>query len=111
MFVSLLVTAWPISQKNNSKERRTVNLQLSNLENCFQAAKENGARYVGVLIEMEGFEKPEVIINEAENIESKLEYYKKAYDDNLNHRFSKGIKMIGFSYGDGFDEIEHDLIG
>lgn len=41
-----------------------MNLSMKNLENCFKEAKERGISFVGVKIEMQGFEKPEVIINE-----------------------------------------------
>jgi hypothetical protein len=86
-------------------------MNMHNLESVFQEAKNAHAKYVGVLIEMEGFEKPEVIINSYENFDSKLEYYQKAYDENLNHKFSKGIRIIGCSFGNSFQEIEHVLIG
>ena len=60
-----------------------MNLKIKNLENCFQSAKELGYNYVAVKVDMQGFEKPEIIINSKENFEEKLEYYKKAYDENL----------------------------
>ncbi|MEC0241973.1 hypothetical protein P4H66_19405 [Paenibacillus dokdonensis] len=86
-----------------------MGVTMNNLEFCFNQAVVSGASYVGVLIEMEGFPQPEVIINKAENINSKLAYYKKTYDEDLNHRFAKGIKIIGCSYGDGFNDIQEDL--
>lgn len=85
-------------------------LKMENLEVCFMGAKFNKMDYVGVLIEMDGFPQPEVIINKAENIDSKLAYYKKTYDENLNHKFAPGIRIVGFSYGQNFADIEHDLI-
>lgn len=86
-----------------------MNLTVENLETCFDEAKESGAKFVGVVIDMEGFPQPEVIINPAENIDSKLAYYKKTYDENLQHKFAPGIKISGFSFGDNYDDIEHDL--
>jgi len=53
---------------------------------------------LGVLIEMPGFESPEMIINPCENLEKKLEYYKNTYDDNLEHKHAKGIKIIGYTF-------------
>lgn len=85
-------------------------LNLKNLENCFKVAKEQGVKYVGVAIEMEGFPKAEFIINRKENFDSKLEYYKKAYNDDLTLKSFNGIKIIGFTYGDSFEDIEYDLI-
>jgi len=51
-----------------------------------------------LLIKMPGFESPEMIVNPAENLEKKLEYYKNAYDDNLEHKNAKGIKIIGYTF-------------
>ena len=53
---------------------------------------------VGLFIEMPGFEKPELITNPLENLTKKLEYYKTTYDDNLEHKHAKGIKIIGFTF-------------
>ena len=85
-------------------------MTIDNLEKCFNTAKELKQKYVGVKIEMEGFTKPEIIINESENFDSKLAYYKKAYNEDLTLKTFKGIKIIGFTFGDNFSEIEDDLI-
>ena len=85
-------------------------LTLANLERCFDSAKEQGYSYVGVKIKMEGFEESEVIINPNANINKKLEYYKNAYNDDLTLKSFNGIKIIGFTYGDSYDEIEEDLV-
>lgn len=53
---------------------------------------------LSLLIEMPGFEEPEMITNPAVNLKKKLEYYKKTYDDNLEHKHAKGIKIIGYSF-------------
>lgn len=84
--------------------------KMSNLERCFNTAKERDQKFVGVLVQMDGFSKPEVIINPIENADAKLEYYKKTYDDDLNHKFASGIKIVGFSYGLDFLDIEIELI-
>ena len=85
-------------------------LTLHNLEKCFYEASRKGRKYVGVLIEMEGFPRPEVIINENANFDSKFAYYAKAYNDNLTLKTFNGIKIIGFTYGDEFADIEYDLL-
>lgn len=79
------------------------------LINNFTLAHEEHMNYVAVLIEMDGFEKPEIIINERENFDSKLEYYLKTYDDDLNHKFAKGIRIIGYTRGKDFDDIQYNL--
>lgn len=52
----------------------------------------------GVFIEMPGFPNPEFIINSVGNLPKKLEYYKATYDDNLEHKHAKGIKIIGYTF-------------
>ena len=79
------------------------------LINTFQTAKEQDIRYVGVLIEMEGFPKPELIINRKENFDAKLEYYLNTYDENLVHKFAKKIRIIGVTSQDWISEIEADF--
>jgi len=85
-------------------------LTMKNLELCFESAKEQGYLYVGIKIKMEGFEEAEVIINPIANFDKKLEYYKNAYNNDLTLKSFNGIKIIGFSYGDTYDEIEMDLV-
>lgn len=86
-------------------------MKFENLEKCFCEASKQGKKYVGVKIKMQGFPKPEIIINENDNFDSKLDYYKKAYNEDLTLKTFNGIKIIGFTYGDSFKDIEEDLIG
>ncbi|GKU81216.1 hypothetical protein [Niallia sp. NCCP-28] len=86
-----------------------MNLTATNLENCFEQAKLLGVPYVAVKIEMAGFPEPEIIINKRENIDSKLAYYKKTYDGDLTHKFAPGIKIVSFTFGDDFGDIQEDL--
>lgn len=80
-------------------------VSISKLEKCFNVAKETNQKFVGVLIQMKGFEKPELIINESENFETKLEYYKKAYNEDLTLKTFNGIKIIGYAFGTSLDDI------
>lgn len=90
----------------------TINhLSIENLEKNFYEASKQGARYIGILVEMDGFNKPEVIINESDNFSDKLKYYKNTYDEKLRHKHAKGITIVGLTYGDKFEDIEHDLLG
>jgi len=84
-------------------------LTIDNLEKCFYEADKQDKRYVGVLIQMEGFLSPEVIINGKGNFDSKFAYYKRAYNDDLTLKTFSGIKIIGFTFGDNFRDIEQDL--
>lgn len=53
---------------------------------------------LGLFIEMPDFEEPEMIINPVVNLEKKLGYYKKTYDENLEHKHAKGIRIIGYTF-------------
>ena len=83
---------------------------MENLINNFEGAKKSDAKYVGVVVMMQGFEKPEIIINTKENFDTKLAYYQKAYNEDLTLKTFNGIKIVGFTYRDSFNEIEKDLI-
>lgn len=86
-------------------------LTIEYLANTFERAKELDYRFVGVLIEMDGFDKPEITINQIENFDSKLAYYERTYNENLNHKFAKGKRISAFTFGNSFSEIEKYLLG
>lgn len=86
-------------------------MNIKNLENCFINADKQNKKYVGVLIEMYGFDYPNIIININENFNKKFEYYKNSYNGNLTLKKAPDkIKIIGFTYGDTLKDIENDLI-
>lgn len=84
-------------------------IRMENLEICFNKAIASKSRYVAVAIQMEGFPYDEIIINHIENAEGKLEYYKKVYNDDLTHKFSNGIRIVGYTYGNNLGDIEWDF--
>lgn len=86
-----------------------MNLNIESLRNCFETAKKYEYKYIAVKIAMQGFKKPEIIINQFENFDKKLDYYEKAYDNNLILKSFNGIRIIGFVYGNTFEEIEDKL--
>lgn len=49
---------------------------------------------IAVEITVPGQETTEVIINRAENLENKLKFYKKAYDENCTHCMNKDVKIV-----------------
>ncbi|MCO7177024.1 hypothetical protein ACFP7A_01250 [Sporolactobacillus kofuensis] len=57
----------------------------------FKRAKKQRFDYVGVQIHMDGYPENELIVNKQENFDSKLNYYLATYDDELNHKYAKGI--------------------
>lgn len=86
-------------------------LKMHNLEKCFESAKAEGAAFVGVVFELPGTEDVEFIINPNCNFDAKLEYYKAGYDEDLNHKKAPGVKIVGFTYGDSFADIQAQLLG
>jgi len=84
-------------------------LTLEMLEGCYKEAIQNDLLYVAVKIQMQGFEEPEVIINRKENYETKLAYYKKAYNEDLTLKAFNGIKIIECCNGDSYKTIEEQL--
>jgi hypothetical protein len=87
-----------------------LNMNINNLKLCFKEAIKMDANYIGVLIQMQGFETPEIIINETPNFKSKLEYYEKAYNEDLTLKTFSGIKIIGVALGDTFAQVEEGLL-
>lgn len=75
----------------------------------FNRAISLGVNYIAIVISMEGFKEPEVIINKRDNFISKLEYYKSTYNEELNHKHAKGIKIIDYCFGNSYTEIEEVL--
>ncbi|MGD6992141.1 hypothetical protein [Sutcliffiella horikoshii] len=87
-----------------------MTLQMEHLINCFNQAKALNKKYVAIILLMDGFDGEEIIINPLENFDTKLAYYQNTYDNELNHKFAKGIRIIAFTYGDTFSEIENDSV-
>jgi hypothetical protein len=82
---------------------------MEKLENCFERAIATGAKYIAVMVAMDSLPEPEIIINPAENIQGKLEYYKYAYNDNLTLKSYDRIRIVGFTFGNSIDEMKKVL--
>ena len=52
-----------------------------------------------------------MIINPKENFISKMEYYQKAYNDDLTLKNFNGIRIIGFTFANSYEDIQKDLFG
>lgn len=79
------------------------------LEERFAFAKKEDYEFIGVKIEMQGFEEPEIIINPKQNFDTKKDYYVKAYDEDLRLKTFSGICIVDCVYGDSFAEIQNKL--
>lgn len=86
-------------------------LSIDNLKECFKHAIANKIQYVAVVIETKGSIGGEIIINPNSNFKNKMEYYERAYTYDLTLKAFNGIKIVGFTYGNSFDEIESNLYG
>lgn len=89
-------------------------MNKSALKAIFINAKAVDSRYIGVRIQTEGSNQPEIIINPRENFDAKFDYYMEAYDDDLiliSARGKKKIEITGIAQGNTFEDIEFQLMG
>lgn len=68
-------------------------ITMEDLISFFTETKEKGNDIV-IKLQMPNQKEPEVIMNYNSSIDTKLEYYKKTYDENLVHKNCKDIKII-----------------
>jgi len=87
-----------------------MSIKMSELKEVFELAKEEGSSHVAVEIEMAGFPANEVILNPSENIDSKLAYYKKTYDENCKHKFADGIRIVNAFHGTYYMGEESEVV-
>lgn len=81
---------------------------MSDLEEIFLEANKN-CEDVAVLVQMDGYIGNELIINPHFNILQKLGYYKEVYDEQLNHKHAKGIRIVNAYSGASFADIEKQV--
>lgn len=80
-------------------------LSMKDLEKCFENAIRQGSQYIAVKIEMKGLEGEEIITNPRCNFGAKLEYYKKAYNDDLTLKANNDIRIVDFRHFNHIDTI------
>lgn len=83
-----------------------LNRTMKELEKDLNDAFEIRVRYIVVIVKIKGLIQPQLEINHLEDIMNKLDYYKKCYDEWLNHKYVDGIQIIGCTYGDTLDDFE-----
>jgi hypothetical protein len=84
---------------------------MDHLETSIVAAHGEGMKFVGILVEMDEFPEKELIINKYANFIEKLNYYKNTYDENLQHKYAKNIRISGVCFGNSLAEIENRCYG
>jgi hypothetical protein len=67
---------------------------MIDLEKLFNTAKQFGMNYIAIKIKMPGLDNPEITITPKSNFDSRLEYCKMVYDDNLHLKANPDIKII-----------------
>lgn len=78
------------------------------LMNAFKEWIEYKVDYFAVSVETNGNPELEIIANPFSNLQNKMEYYEKAYDDNLVLKTYNGIRIVGAC---GFDkDVEWETI-
>lgn len=87
-----------------------MKLFMRDLESCFEMATRLSYTYIGVKLDIVGFEKPEIVINSKENFDDKLDYFKRAYDENLMLVNNPNIRIVGFAAADTFEDLEEMLV-
>lgn len=83
-------------------------LDMKMFEEAFDSRWAKESNFVGILVDINGVK--EVIINSKENYQTKLEYYKKAYNENLTHKHDTKVKIIDFTFAVNYDAIQEELL-
>lgn len=82
-----------------------MKMTLQNVKAIFRDAKENNDNYVAMWIRMPGCDKAEIIINPKSNFDKKLEYYLKAYNDDLTLKTCNEIRIVGMGRYESLTEF------
>lgn len=83
-----------------------TNDSLQGLVKLFQCESAKKHNYMGVAVQIEDVDAPEIIIISKVNFESKAAYYQNAYDENLRLKANPKIRIIGYSLALCFDDLE-----
>lgn len=83
-------------------------LNMNSLQDTFLNAIKNNLQYIGIKVSMQGFDGCEIIINPNENFQTKLDYYKRAYNNDLTLKTFNGIKIINIACG-SISDIENSF--
>ncbi|WP_226035718.1 hypothetical protein [Aquibacillus saliphilus] len=78
------------------------------LEGLIRLGNSHFAKYDAnwMIIEVKAFDnEPEIIINPKENFQAKLDYYAKAYDNDLTLKTNKNIKIVNFDFVEAIQDV------
>ncbi len=88
---------------------RRVILVVETVMECIENFFNCEHKFVAVRLTIPNTPGYEVIINPKENFKEKLAYYKKTYDENGVHKHVPEIKIVGWSSGNTFQEVQERL--
>lgn len=74
-----------------------------------QEAIDYDVDFVAIAVETKGSEEWEIIINPLENLENKLAYYNKTYNDDLVLNTYDGIKIVSGILFSGYNSVDDVL--
>lgn len=83
-------------------------LDMKMFEEAFESKWAKESNFLGVLVDINGLK--EVIINSKENYQTKLEYYKNTYSENLIHKHAPDVKILDFTFEKKYANIEANLL-
>lgn len=87
-----------------------MNFKTEDLIIAVDKAVEVNAKYFGVAILNEQNGQVEVITNTVDNMmNGKLDYYKEAYNEDLQLKYNNHIRIKGFTIADSADDIFNNL--
>lgn len=83
-------------------------LDMKMFEDAFDSEWAEESNFLGILVDIDGVK--EVIINSKQNYKVKLDYYKKAYTENLVHKHDSKVKIVDFTFEKNYADIENSLL-
>jgi hypothetical protein len=76
--------------------------------NIFSSAlQKDNANFIYVQVKMDDFDGKELIINPRENIQKKMEYYDRAYSENLCLKNNTDIQITAYGWAECIEDIDH----
>ena len=85
-------------------------LTMDNLIDTLHKAKEQEANFFAVQIKMPDCNSPETIINSIDNVDTKINYYKNVYNNDLKLKSCDAIQIVNFTFGKTWTEIKIECL-
>ncbi|SCI08434.1 Uncharacterised protein [uncultured Clostridium sp.] len=89
-----------------------MKLTMKKLEETILKAYAEKKNYIGVKVEMSDFKSDEIIINDYYNMLGKLDYYKRAYNEDLTLKSAPDkVKIVGVIAATSYEGIQEYFVG